>query len=140
MENEIVKSTEIELPELFKKAIEKDASIETFERLMRIRQEVKEEIAKENFCLELSKLQEEIPPIPTDCEVKDGKGNIRYRYASLKKIMEVMQPLLSKHGFSISFETEKTEKGEIWGVPEVLISGNHKKIDEWKNSSPIKSK
>jgi len=80
---------------------------------MRIRQEVKEEIAKENFCLELSKLQEEIPPIPTDCEVKDDKGNVRYRYASLKKIMEVMQPLLSKHGFSISFETEKTDKGEV---------------------------
>lgn len=28
----------------------------------------------------------------------------------------------------------KTEKGEIWGVPDVLISGNHKRIDEWKNS------
>lgn len=26
----------------------------------------------------------------------------------------------------------KTEEGELWGIPDVLLSGNHKQINEWK--------
>lgn len=29
-------------------------------------------------------------------------------------------------------EVFKTEKGEIWRVPKVLLSGDHKKIEEWR--------
>ncbi len=34
----------------------------------------------------------------------------------------------------------RTKKSEVWGVPKVLVSGNHKKIEEWrkKNSKEIK--
>lgn len=117
MENEknkmMLKDSVVNLSELFKQAIEKNASVETLERLMKIRQEIKNETAKEVFNTELNALQEEIPVIEPDCEVKNPDGSVRYRYASLRRIMEVIQPLLSKHGFSVSFETDKTEKGEV---------------------------
>ena len=109
----MLKDSVVNLSDLFKQAIEKNASVETLERLMKIRQEIKNETAKEVFNTELNQLQEEIPVIEPDCEVKNPDGSVRYRYASLRRIMEVIQPLLSKHGFSVSFETDKTEKGEV---------------------------
>ena len=29
----------------------------------------------------------------------------------------------------------KTDEGEEWGVPEILLSGDHKKIEEWKKEN-----
>lgn len=109
----IVREKDLNIEDLFKKAIEKDASIDTLERLMKIREEIKREKMKEEFYLALSQLQQELPHIPTDCEVKNKDGSIRYRYASLKKILETIQPLLTKYGFAISYETSKNSKDEI---------------------------
>jgi len=112
--NEIQKRDEVfDLKELFLKAIEKDASIDTLERLMKIREDIKKENAKEQFNNSLKELQAELRPIPPDCVVKNKDGSVRYRYPSLKQILTYIQPLLTKYGFSISFETEKTEKNEI---------------------------
>lgn len=104
---------EISIEDLFKKAIEKDASVETLERLMKIREDIKKEKAKEEFYLALQEFQSRMKPIATDCEVKNKDGTVRYRYASLKKIMQEIQPLLSECGFSVSFETEKKDKDII---------------------------
>lgn len=98
---------EIGIQELFKKAIEKDASIDTLERLMKIREDIKKEKAKEEFFQALGEFQKRLKPISTDSQVLNKDGTVRYRYASLKKIMQEIQPLLSECGFSISFETER---------------------------------
>lgn len=34
----------------------------------------------------------------------------------------------------------KTEEGEVWGVPEVLLNGNHAEIEKWKNTATGKFK
>ncbi len=31
----------------------------------------------------------------------------------------------------------KTEEGDDWGIPEILLSGDHKKIEEWKKLSSV---
>lgn len=110
---EIEVKEEISIEELFRKAVEKDASVETLERLMKIREDIKKEKAKEEFYASLQEFQSKMKPIATDCEVKNKDGTVRYRYASLKKIMQEIQPLLTECGFSVSFETEKKDKDII---------------------------
>lgn len=111
MANEIQKvGEEFNLANLFNKAIEKDASVDTLERLMKIREDIKKEKAKEEFYSALKELQANLPDIPPDCVVKNKDGSIRYKYASLKRIMDYIQPILTQYGFSITFETEKNNK------------------------------
>lgn len=31
--------------------------------------------------------------------------------------------------------TFQTEEGELWGIPDILLSGDHKKIQEWKKAN-----
>ncbi|HOM26565.1 MAG TPA: ERF family protein [Defluviitoga tunisiensis] len=109
----IQKAEEFDIRELFLRAIEKDASVDTLERLMKIREDIKKENAKEEFYRALGEFQTRLKPIQTDSVVKNKDGSIRYRYASLKKIMTEIQPLLTELGFSISFQTKKLSDREI---------------------------
>ena len=82
--------------------------IETMERVMAIRRELKEEAAKEAFFHALSAFQAECPIIKRTKAVKDpvSKGGAtRYHYAPLDMIVRVVAPLLTKHGLSYTIES-----------------------------------
>lgn len=90
--------------QMLTQAVEKGASVETMERLLDMRRELKTEQAREAYYSALAGFQAECPIIQKTKEVKI-KGEVRYRYAPLESIIKQVGPLLQKHGFSYKFKT-----------------------------------
>lgn len=92
---------------LIAQAIEKNVPVGTMERLLVMRRELKAEWAKEQFDRAMASFQAECPII----EKKDtaGSGNFSYKYAPLDYIVKQVKDLLSKNGFSYTFDSKKTE-------------------------------
>ncbi len=96
---------------LMSKAIEQGVSPETMEKFLAMRKELKAEWAKEQFDSAMASFQAECPTIKKDEAV--AFGTTKYNYASLDKIVEQVKPLLSKNGFSYTFDTKETDTGIV---------------------------
>lgn len=92
---------------LIAQAIEKNVPVETMEKLLAMRRELKAEKAKEAYDSAMAAFQAECPTIE---KTKQGYG---YKYAPLESIVEQVKDLLSKHGFSYKFNTDEREGGTI---------------------------
>lgn len=69
---------------------------------------VSTKVDHKNIYAALSALQGELQPIEQSSTVefkkKDNSGKVSFKYAPLGKIMEVLYPLLAKHGLSVRHE------------------------------------
>ena len=90
-------------------AIERELPVESIERLLAMRRELKQEAAREAFFDALSALQSNMPEIPKAKKVFDKHGKHRYSYASLDQIIKTVQPLLKAHGFSYTMVPAQDE-------------------------------
>jgi hypothetical protein len=97
---------------LIAQAIDKGLPIDTMERLLAMRRELKVESARESFFAALSEFQSEIPEIPKKKKVYDRNGKLRYSYAPLDVIIQHVKDHLRTHGFSYTIKTEQ-EEGSI---------------------------
>ena len=86
---------------LLRQAIEKDVPVETMEKLLTMRRELRAEWARDQYHTALANFQSELPVIKKTRKVmnKDGKTE-RYSYAPLDSIVAQVKKLLEKHGFS----------------------------------------
>lgn len=73
--------------------------IEKFERLMAMKERVEADAARRAFNEALAAAQAEIPHVYRDRE----NNHTRSRYATLEGILEKITPIITKHGFSISY-------------------------------------
>src|ERR1035437_362578 len=95
----IVKSTSVDT--LLGQAIEKGATIDTLERLLTLRRELKGEQAKEAYDRDMASFQAECPVV-----VKSKKGGATksgetaYNYAPLDVIVSQTKKLINEHHFS----------------------------------------
>lgn len=97
-------------------AIEKGLPVETMERILAMRKELKADWAKEQFDRAMAAFQAECPVIEKKKEVKNDSGKVLYSYAPLESILtttkkdtgEKVSELISKHGLSYSFKTTNT--------------------------------
>lgn len=96
---------------LISQAINKGVSVETMERLLVMRRELKEEKAKELYNESMAAFQADCPTIVKTKEVKTRAGIVAYRYAPIESIVEQVKPYLQKHGFSYSSNMELLESG-----------------------------
>ena len=94
-------------------AIEKNVSVDTMERLLAMRRELKAERAKEEFDKALSAFQAECPIIKKTKGVNTNAGDLAYKYAPLECIVEQVKDFLSKHGFSYSVDQPEAKPGYI---------------------------
>ena len=92
---------------MLSKAIESGASIETVEKVMAMRRELKAEFAKEQFDFAMSQFQAECPDIKkTKAGGETKSGEIAYYYATIGSIVQQVKPLLGKFGLSYAIKTE----------------------------------
>ncbi len=89
-------------------AIQKNVPVETLEKLLAMRRELRAEAAKEVFDREMSMLQGELPIIKKNKAAKNKFGVALYHYAPIEAIVEQVKEPIAKHGFSYSFKTEIT--------------------------------
>lgn len=90
---------------LIQNALERGVDVQTMERLLEMRNRLKQEQAREAFFKSLSAFQSEIPVIPHTKKVLNKDGTIRYSYAAFEDIIRTITPYINKHGFSINFKT-----------------------------------
>ncbi len=96
---------------LIARAIDRGVNVETMERLLAMRKELKGEAAREAYFQALSAFQGECPAIPKTKQVYDKGGQLRYRYAPIEVIVKTAGPYLEKHGFS--YRLNSSQEGDI---------------------------
>jgi hypothetical protein len=89
---------------IIQNAVSANVPIETIERLMTMRRELKAEAAKEAFIRDMSTLQSKLPIIR-----KLKQGHVA-AYAPLEDEVKMVGPIISKYGFSYRWNTSQQDK------------------------------
>lgn len=87
-------------------ARDKNVDLDKMERLMAMREREMVRIAQTAFNVAMKNAQAEMPQIARDADNDQTKS----RYARYETISEAIQPIITKHGFSLSFDEGETEK------------------------------
>jgi hypothetical protein len=123
---------EFDLEGLFRLTLEKGGGVETMERLMVIRREVKAEQAKAAFDCALAAFQSECPIIEKRKTVfNKGSTTVRYKYAPLDDIIAQVKGLLQKHRFSYSLNTEN-KPGFVKAICKLKHEEGHHELSEFE--------
>jgi len=107
--------TTVHAETLIAQAIQQGTSVETMEKLLSMRRELKAEKAKEIYDESMSGFQSECPIIKKTKSVKTKTGAVAYSYAPIESIVSQVKKLLSKYGFSYSTQII-TDKGSVKAV------------------------
>ena len=103
---------------LISQAIDKGVTVETMEKLLAMRKDLKQERAKEEFDRAMAGFQSECPTIQ-----KKTQG-YNYKYADLTTIVEQIKGILAKYGFSYTFDTDDVENTIVVSCKVKHISGH----------------
>lgn len=112
---------------LIGKAIEQNISVESLEKLLTMRRDLKAEWAKEQFDKAMAAFQAECPTINKERRVSFGTTN--YAYAPLEAIVQQVKSLLAQNGFSYTFDTKEEDKGITVYCMANHISGHMKQSE-----------
>lgn len=106
----VARDTEVASVEGFiSQAIANNVPVETMERLLAMRKDLKAEQAHEFYIAAMAKFQSECPIIVKDTVVKDKYGKIRYNYATLDSIVRQVKEPLGRNGFSYSTDVKNAD-------------------------------
>ena len=113
---------------LIAKAIDKKVPVETMERLLVMRRELKAEWAKAEFDKAMSAFQSDCPIIKKTKSVKTDAGELAYKYAPLESIVDQVKNILRKHGFSYSVDQPAAKQGYIKVALTVRHQSGHSEV------------
>jgi hypothetical protein len=112
---------------LIEMAVQANADPDRLEKLINMEERWELRQAAEAYGVALAEFQAECPPIHKGRTVDLGRGS-GPRYAGLDDIMAVAQPLLSKHGLSVSYSADISD-GKLHAVCKVR-KGLHTETNE----------
>jgi hypothetical protein len=117
---------------LIAKAIDKNVPVETMERLLAMRRELKAEWAKKQYDKAMSAFQADCPTIEKTKGVKTKSGIVAYKYAPIESIVDQVKEYLQKHGFSYSTNMELLENGTMKVKVSIRVThaGGHSETTE----------
>ncbi len=129
----LVKPAELSLsPEvLISQAIKKGATVDTLERLLAMRNQLKKEKAEEAYHTAMAEFQAECPIIKKKKRVNNKDGSKRYSYAPLESIVEQVKPLIQKYGFSYTIDA-KVETEWVEAICKVVHKFGHNESGSFK--------
>ena len=104
-------------------AVDKGANIETIERLVALHNQMEEREAKASFDEAMNAAQKEMEPVRTNAE----NPQTRSRYATYKAIDKIMRPIYTRHGFSLSFNTEDTANEAVVKIVCYVARGKYER-------------
>ena len=96
---------------LIARAIDKNLPIESMERLLAMRRELRAEWARDQYFAALARFQKQCPIIGKSMTVRNKPekgGGVRYKYAPLDVIIGEVKNVLEANGFSYTLATEQT--------------------------------
>lgn len=97
---------------LLSKAVEHQLPVESMERLLAMRAELRAEQAAGAFAAALAEFQRNLPPIEKrqTAKIASAKGSFSYRYADLADIQRAIAGKLAECGLAITFDTEERQQ------------------------------
>ena len=87
-----------------------NVDIDKMDRLLQMHERIVASEAKTSFQRALADMQPDLPVISERGAIKNKAGGIQSRYALWEDIVSVISPILSQHGFAITFRTANAEK------------------------------
>lgn len=105
-------------------------SVSVLERMMALHERNQAKMAEQAFARAFSALQTEIPKIEATKAVPNDDGTVRYKFAPFEEIMVKAKPVLSKHGFSVSFNT-KWDESRLVVSCKLLHSDGHSQTNDF---------
>jgi hypothetical protein len=120
----IVKVPSENVQGLIQRAIDKGVPVETMERLLAMRNQLKAEFAKESFNRAMASFQSQCPVIQKTKIVKNKDGTIRYQYAPLDAIVAQTKELIKDNGLSYTIDTENKE-GFVKAICRITHEAGH---------------
>jgi hypothetical protein len=101
-----------------------NVDIDKMQRLMEMREREMSRLAQQAFNEAMKAAQAEMPQVVRDA----SNDQTRSRYAKYETISEAIQPIVTKHGFSLSFNEGDTDKPNcIRILCDVMHEGGHTK-------------
>lgn len=97
-----------------------NVDIDKMERLYLMHERAKEASRRAQFAEALAQMQPEMPVI----ERRGKNTNTKQAYAKWEDIASAITPVLSRHGFSLSFKVDTTEKVSVTGI--LMHAGGHR--------------
>lgn len=85
--------------------------IDKLERLLAMHERIKQREAAAAYADALAKMQAELPVIAERGGIKDRQGNVQSRYALWEDVVGEITPVLSRHGFGLSFRVTNDAQG-----------------------------
>lgn len=86
-------------------AADPSVDIEKLERLLAMQERITARSAQAEYAAALAEMQPHLPMIAERGAIKDRSGNAQSRYALWEDIVTTITPILSAHGFALSFRT-----------------------------------
>jgi hypothetical protein len=113
--------TGVNINTLLEKAVDSKAAVEVLQQLRAMELDYHERNAKSAFDEAMTAFQSECPTITKEKGVPDRTGKTAYRYAPLEAIEIQIRPLLRKHGFSHTFDTD-TNSEAGWVIAKCIVT------------------
>jgi len=86
--------------------------------------------AKKRYTEAMTAMQAEMPSVIAKSIVKNNDGTARYAFANYETIMKAIEPVLTRHGFSVSF-TIRSEETRLIAVCKITHAGGHSEANEF---------
>lgn len=103
----VIPKKDFSIETLMSQAIEKNTPVETMERLLAVRRELKAEYSKEQFDKDMANFQGNCPIIKkTKAGGKTKGGYVAYYYAPLESIVSQTKEYIKSNNFSYSIQTQ----------------------------------
>lgn len=102
-----------------------DVDVDKMERLLAMQERVFERRAKAEYTAALAALQPTLPVIHERGSIKDKAGKVQSTYAKWEDVNECIRPILSAHGFSLSFRSGRDEANRLTVTGVLSHAGGH---------------
>lgn len=116
---------------LIAQAISQGVPVETMERLLAMRKELKQEAAQEAFNAAMAAFQAAVPIIKKTKKVMDKFGKPRYSYAPLDSIVIQVRKPLKENGLSYTLDA-LVEEGWVSAFCKITHSQGHSEVSTFK--------
>jgi hypothetical protein len=90
-------------------AADPNVDIDKLERLLEMQERVYARNARAAYYQALAEMQPELPVVDEKGGIKDRAGNVQSTYALWEDVNEAIRPILSAHGFALSFKVRRSD-------------------------------
>lgn len=107
-----------------------EQNVAALDKLCTLYERMESKAAEKMFAAAFCDLQNELPAVQATQAVPTKDGGVKFKFAPYTEIMRQVQPLLSKHGFTVRF-SQLSEEGKITMTCTLMHVGGHSIVNQF---------